>query len=184
MIDNTDGLTPSEKASGYYTGLRYFLRTDNAVLGYGPWTEVTPRDWKRAERAAGFRPHGGGDGFATGGFGGGRTGVSGTQASMKLMAGPVSRLNYETLLRDIGEWKTPTTNRPEGIINDDMLNRPWWWIDQGGLDEAEESTPGLLVAWANRLIATGDDNKRRAAAHLMDVLDDMERIRKEDEVQS
>ena len=76
-----------------------------------------------------------------------------------------------------------TTSR-KGVINDDMLNRPWWWIDQDGLDEAEEETPGLLTAWADQLIATGDENKRRAAAHLMDVLDDMERIRKEDEVQA
>lgn len=104
-IDNTDGLTPSEKASGYYTGLRYFLRHASDVLGYGPWTEVTPREWKRAERLAGFRTTGAEGSFATGGFTG--NGISGTQASMKLMNGPVSRRDYETLLRDIGEWETP-----------------------------------------------------------------------------
>lgn len=80
------------------------------------------------------------------------------------------------------EWTSDMTNR-EGVVNDDMIHRPWWWIDQDGLDEAEEETPGLLAAWADQLIATGDPNKRRAAAHLMGVLDDMERIRKEDEVQ-
>ena len=73
------------------------------------------------------------------------------------------------------------TNR-KGVINDDMIHRPWWWINQGGLDEAEESTPGLLAAWADQLIATGAE-KQHAAAHLRSVLADMERIRKEDEVQ-
>ena len=37
--------------------------------------EVTAEEWKQAERAAGFRTKGGGDGFATGGFSG--NGISG-----------------------------------------------------------------------------------------------------------
>lgn len=39
----------------------------NAIPG-SAWTRVSREDWIRAERAAGFRPKGGGTGPATGGF--------------------------------------------------------------------------------------------------------------------
>ena len=50
---------------------KYFLKVD----WQESWSEVTERQFITAERAAGFRPKGGGDGLATGGFSGG--GVSG-----------------------------------------------------------------------------------------------------------
>ena len=45
--------------------VRYFLKTD-----WTSWKEVTKEQWVSAERSAGFRPKGGGDGCATGGFSG------------------------------------------------------------------------------------------------------------------
>jgi hypothetical protein len=52
---------------------RYFLKP--SVLDDNAYQEVTLRQFIQAERSAGFRPKGGGDGPATGGFSGG--GVSG-----------------------------------------------------------------------------------------------------------
>ena len=45
---------------------KYFLKAD----WQEDWSEVTERQFITAERAAGFRPKGGGDGLATGGFSG------------------------------------------------------------------------------------------------------------------
>ena len=45
---------------------RYFLKAAWQEI----WDEVTREQFIAAERAAGFRPKGGGDGLATGGFGG------------------------------------------------------------------------------------------------------------------
>lgn len=52
---------------------RFFLKADWQEKD--DWTEVTKEKFIRAERAAGFRPKGDGDGLATGGFSDG--GVSG-----------------------------------------------------------------------------------------------------------
>lgn len=46
---------------------RYFLKADWQEV----WDEVTREQFIAAERAAGFRPKGGGDGLATAGFSGG-----------------------------------------------------------------------------------------------------------------
>jgi hypothetical protein len=45
---------------------RFFLR----AIGC-PWSEVDESTWIQAERGAGFRPNGGGEGRATAGFGNG-----------------------------------------------------------------------------------------------------------------
>ena len=50
---------------------KYFLKADFM----DEYKEVTKEQFIQAERSAGFRPKGGGDGVATGGFSGG--GVSG-----------------------------------------------------------------------------------------------------------
>jgi hypothetical protein len=48
----------------------YFVRFDHGEFGSLPWRQVSVDEFIRAERAAGFHPKGGGDGVATGGFGG------------------------------------------------------------------------------------------------------------------
>ncbi len=51
--------------SDYYDNHRFFVKDGP----HSKWVEVDADGFKAAERRAGFRPKGGGDGFATGGFG-------------------------------------------------------------------------------------------------------------------
>lgn len=76
---------------------RYFLKARG-----GTWSEVTAKEWKAAERAAGFHPKGGGDGFATAGFGTGT--INGTIMSGKWFEdGALDSLSADHPYREIIE---------------------------------------------------------------------------------
>ena len=90
-------------ADDFYADYRFFIKPVA-----GGWSEVTAKEFKAAERAAGFHPKGGGDGFATAGFGTGN--VQGTMVNGKWFAddAPVDTLSEDHPYREIIDFVRAT----------------------------------------------------------------------------